>query len=120
MNIKKIISLTLATMSVMGAITACSDKSPENNIVGVDEQPNTMSETTVVVGNVFSTDVQRVMAARLKEVAKPNAPTTAVLAHDSTFQLNTIKTIDGDEFYNNETDFPSPEGPVNLKVLIPS
>lgn len=98
MNIKKIIPLSLATMSIMGAFTACSD----NKVVGADEQPSTMSETTVVVGNVFSTDVQRVMVARLKEVAKPNAPTTAVLAHDSTLQLSVIKTFDGDEIYNNE------------------
>lgn len=40
MNIQKIIPLTLATLSVMGAFTACSD----DKIVGVDEQANTMAE----------------------------------------------------------------------------
>ena len=98
MNLKKIIPLSLATMSMMGAFTACSD----NKVVGADEQANTMAETTTVVGNVFSSDVQRVMLARLKEVAKPNAPTTAVLAHDSTLQLTAVETFDGDSIYNNE------------------
>lgn len=102
MNFKKIIPLTLATMSVMGAFTACSDKSPENNIVGVDEQPNTMSEVKTLFGNVVSSDVQRAMLAKYKEDSKSNGAVSAILAHDSTFQLNTIKTIDGDEFYNNE------------------
>ena len=40
MNIKKIIPLSLATMSMMGAFTACSD----NKVVGADEQTNTMAE----------------------------------------------------------------------------
>ena len=92
MNIKKIIPLSLATLSVMGAFTACSD----NKVVGADEQSNT------VAGFVLSSDVQRVMQARLKEVAKPNTPTTALLAHDSTLQLSVIKTFDGDSIYNNE------------------
>ena len=98
MNIKKIIPLSLAAMSVMGAFTACSD----NKVVGVDEQPNTMADTTTVTRFVLSSDVQRVMLARLKEVAKPNAPTTAVLAHDSTLQLTVVETFDGDSIYNNE------------------
>lgn len=98
MNYKKNIPLTFAALCVAGALSACSD----NKVVGADEQTNTMAETTTVVGNVFSIDVQRVMAARLKEVAKPNAPTTAVLAHDSTLQLSVIKTFGGDEIYNNE------------------
>jgi hypothetical protein len=40
MNIKKIIPLSLAAMSMMGAFTACSD----NKVVGADEQTNTMAE----------------------------------------------------------------------------
>ena len=92
MNIKKIIPLSLATLSVMGAFTACSD----NKVVGADEQSNT------VAGFILSSDVQRVMQARLKEVAKPNVPTSALLAHDSTLQLTVVETFDGDEIYNNE------------------
>ena len=42
MNIKKIIPLSLAAMSVMGAFTACSD----NKVVGADEQSNTMAQGT--------------------------------------------------------------------------
>ena len=42
MNIKKIIPLSLATLSVMGAFTACSD----NKVVGADEQSNTMAQGT--------------------------------------------------------------------------
>ena len=72
MNFKKIIPLSLATLSVMGAFTACSDKSPENNIVGVDEQPNTMSEVKTLFGNVVSSDVQRAMLAKYKENSKSN------------------------------------------------
>ena len=40
MNFKKFIPLSLATMSMMGAFTACSD----NKVVGADEQTNTMAE----------------------------------------------------------------------------
>ncbi len=98
MNIKKIIPFSLAAMSVMGAFTACSD----NKVVGADEQPSTVADTTTVTGFVLSSDVQRVMLARLKEVAKPNAPTSALLAHDSTLQLTVVETFDGDSIYNNE------------------
>ena len=98
MNIKKIIPLSLATLSVMGAFTACSD----NKVVGADEQSNTVADTTTVTGFVLSSDVQRIMLARLKEVAKPNAPTSALLAHDSTLQLTVVETFDGDSIYNNE------------------
>lgn len=98
MNIKKIIPFSLATMSVMGALTACSD----NKVVGADEQPNTVAEGTTVAGYVLSSDVQRVMLARLNEVSKPNVATSAILAHDSTLQLTVVKTFDGDSIYNNE------------------
>ena len=98
MNYKKNIPLTFAALCVAGALSACSD----NKVVGADEQPNTMADTTTVTRFVLSSDVQRVMLARLKEVAKPNAPTTAVLAHDSTLQLTAVETFDGDSIYNNE------------------
>ena len=98
MNYKKIIPLTFAALSVAGAFSACSD----HKVVGADEQPNTMAETTTVIEPVLGTDAQRVLVARLKEVAKPNAPTTAILAHDSTLQLTVVKTFDGDSIYNNE------------------
>lgn len=39
MEIKKIIPLSLAAMSVMGALTACSD----DKVVGADEHENTMA-----------------------------------------------------------------------------
>ena len=98
MNYRKIIPFTFAALSVACAFTACSD----NKVVGADEQPNTMAETIISIDPVFSTDAQRVLAARIKEVAKPNAPTSAILAHDSTMRLSIIKTFDGDSVYNNE------------------
>lgn len=102
MKFKKFIPLTLAAMSVMGAFTACSDNQPKNNVVGADEQPNSVAETTISIDPVFANDAHRVLAARLNEVAKPNAPTSAILAHDSTMRLSIIKTFDGDSIYNNE------------------
>jgi len=53
MNIKKIIPLSLAAMSVVGAFTACSD----NKVVGADEQPNTLaqgSSSSVIPGSSSS------------------------------------------------------------------
>jgi hypothetical protein len=91
MNIKKIIPLSLATMSMMGAFTACSD----NKVVGADEQTNTMAET------ILNKDVQRVMVAKLNEAPKSNAATTIVLDRDSSLKLVTLETFDGDEIYNN-------------------
>ena len=98
MNMKKIIPLTFTALSVAGALSACSDSA----VVGADVQGNSVAETTTVIEPVIDADVQRVMVARLKEVAKPNAPTSAILAHDSTLQLTVIKTFDGDSIYNNE------------------
>lgn len=40
MNMKKIIPLTFATLSVAGALSACSD----NKVVGADEQQNTVAQ----------------------------------------------------------------------------
>ena len=91
MNIKKIIPLSLATLSVMGAFTACSD----NKVVGTDEQTNTMAET------ILNKDVQRVMVAKLNESPKSNAATTIVLDRDSSLKLVILETFDGDEIYNN-------------------
>ena len=102
MNIKKIIPFSLAVLGVTSFLNACSDDAAGNKVVGADEQPNTMAETTIAIDPVIDADVQRVMVARLKEVAKPNAPTSAILAHDSTLQLTVIKTFDGDSIYNNE------------------
>ena len=98
MNYKKIIPLTFAALSVAGALSACSD----NKVVGADVQDNSVAETTTVIEPVIGADAQRVLMARLKEVAKPNTPTTAILTHDSTLQLSVIKTFDGDSIYNNE------------------
>ena len=99
MNFKKIVPLTFAALSVAGALSACSD----STVVGADSQDNSVAKTTTTtVEPVLSSDVQRVVVARLKEVAKPNVPTTAILAHDNTLQLSVIKTFDGDSIYNNE------------------
>ena len=98
MNFKKIIPLTFTALCVAGALSACSD----STVVGADSQDNSVAETTITVEPVLSSDVQRVVVARLKEVAKPNIPTSAILAHDSTLQLSVIKTFDGDSIYNNE------------------
>ena len=98
MNFKKIIPLSFAALSVAGVLSACSDSA----VVGADVQGNSVAETTTVVEPVLGPDVQRVLVARLKEVAKPNAPTSAILAHDSTLQLTVVKTFDGDSIYNNE------------------
>ena len=99
MNFKKIVPLTFAALSVAGALSACSD----STVVGADSQDNSVAKTTTTtVEPVLSSDVQRVVVARLKEVAKPNVPTTAILAHDNTLQLSVIKTFDGDSVYNNE------------------
>ena len=98
MNMKKIIPLTFSALSVAGALSACSDSA----VVGADVQGNSVAETTTVIEPVLGTDAQRVLVAKLKEVAKPNAPTTAILAHDSTLQLTVVKTFDGDSVYNNE------------------
>ena len=95
---KKIIPLTFSALSVAGALSACSDSA----VVGADVQGNSVAETTTVIEPVLGTDAQRVLVAKLKEVAKPNAPTTAILAHDSTLQLTVVKTFDGDSVYNNE------------------
>ena len=98
MNFKKIIPLTFAALSVAGALSACSD----NKVVGADVQENSVAETTISIEPVLASEAQRVTVARLKEVAKPNAPTSAILAHDSTMRLSVIKTFDGDSVYNNE------------------
>ena len=101
MDFKKIIPLSFAALSVAGVLSACSDNQPGNNVVGADVQENTVAETTIAINPVLGPEAQRVIVARLKEVAKPNVPTSAILAHDSTLQLSVIKTFDGDSIYNN-------------------
>lgn len=73
MNIKKIIPLSLATMSVMGAFTACSDEKGGSIIVGADEQANTIAI------NSTSAEKNEVIMAKIKEVSKPNVATAVVL-----------------------------------------
>ena len=73
MNIKKIIPLSLAAMSVMGAFTACSDEQTGNIIVGADEQPST------VAFDASSAEKHAVIMAKMNEVSRPNRATAVFL-----------------------------------------
>ena len=68
MNIKKIIPISLAAMSVMGSFTACSD----NKVVGADEQANS------VAVHLEEKEIASKAATLLKESSKPNVATTVI------------------------------------------
>jgi len=93
MNIKKIIPLSLAAMSVMGAFTACSD----SKVVGADEQANTManlSSSSVVPGssnslNEWNFKRQETLAA-LRSVRTGTAVTYSHIAGEANYQTDTV------------------------------
>ena len=73
MNIKKIIPLSLAAMSVMGAFTACSD----NKVVGADEQPSTVAVSLPL--DATSAEKSAALMAKMNEVSRPNRATAVFL-----------------------------------------
>ena len=94
MNIKKIIPLSLATLSVMGAFTACSD----NKVVGADEQTNTMAElssSSVEPGSSNSLIVLSYLrdegtVAALTSVSKRTAVTYSHIAGETGYQTDSV------------------------------
>lgn len=92
MNIKKIIPLSLATLSVMGAFTACSD----NKVVGADEQPNSVAEgssSSVVPGSSNSLDEHGVQwSARtiLRSVSQGTAATVFHMMGSSIVEVDSV------------------------------
>lgn len=73
MHFKKIIPLSLAAMSVMGAFTACSD----NKVVGADEQPSTVAVTLPL--DATSAEKSAALMAKMNEVSRPNKATAVFL-----------------------------------------
>lgn len=92
MNIKKIIPLSLAAMSVMGAFTACSD----NKIVGADEQANTMAERS-------SSSMEPSSSNSLNEWRFKREETLAALRSVRTGTAVTYSHIAGDADYQTDT-----------------
>ena len=100
MNMKKIIPLSFAAMSVMGAFTACSD----NKVVGADEQANTMAElssSSVESGSSSSsiepgsnTDID--IAARLKAIYRPNLAAAVIVSNEKVIEdtINAHETFE--------------------------
>lgn len=100
MNIKKIILLSLAAMSVMGAFTACSD----NKVVGADEQSNTVAErSSSSVGpgssnSLHEHGVQWSARTILRSVSQGTAATVFHMAGDNFNQIDSVtahETYDG-------------------------
>lgn len=84
-------------MSIIGAFTACSDNPPDNNIVGVDEQPNTMSvlsSSSVEPGSSNSLNEWRFKReetlAALRSVRTGTAVTYSHVAGDANYQTDTV------------------------------
>lgn len=73
MHFKKIIPLSLAAMSVMGAFTACSD----NKVVGADEQPSTVAVKLPL--DATSAEKSAALMAKMNEVSRPNRATAVFL-----------------------------------------
>lgn len=73
MNTKKIIPLSFAIMSVMGAFTACSD----NKVVGADEQPSTVAVSLPL--DATSAEKSAALMAKMNEVSRPNRATAVFL-----------------------------------------
>ncbi len=73
MNTKKIIPLSFAIMSVMGAFTACSD----NKVVGADEQPSTVAVTLPL--DATSAEKSAALMAKMNDVSRPNKATAVFL-----------------------------------------
>lgn len=73
MHFKKIIPLSLASMSVMGAFIACSD----NKVVGADEQPSTVAVTLPL--DATSAEKSAALMAKMNEVSRPNKATAVFL-----------------------------------------
>ena len=94
MNFKKIIPLSLATLSVMGAFTACSD----NKVVGADEQTNTMAElssSSIEPGS--SSSLNRLYflreegaVAALTSVSRGTAVTYSHIAGEAGYQTDSV------------------------------
>ena len=95
MNMKKIIPLTFATLSVAGALSACSD----NKVVGADEQQNTVaqgSSSSVVPESSSSISeldfIPKETLALLKSVRKGVAVTIRFLPGESgLYEKDTVK-----------------------------
>ena len=94
MNIKKIIPLSLATMSMMGAFTACSD----NKVVGADEQTNTMAELSSSSVESGSSNSRIVLSylrnegavAALTSVSRGTAVTYSHIAGEAGYQTDSV------------------------------
>lgn len=107
MNIKKIIPLTLAAMSVMGAFTACSD----NKVVGADEQANTMAElssSSVELGSSNSINI----TDQLKAVSRPNIAAAVFISDDDVF----VDTVNARENFENTVRFIIDDDSVRLTM----
>ncbi|SIO43593.1 hypothetical protein [Fibrobacter sp. UWB11] len=87
MNIKKIIPLSFAALSVAGALSACSDSA----VVGADEQANTMAE------NLLVEQYDKILA-NLKQISKPNVATAVILSYDNVINVD---SVNAHETYNN-------------------
>ena len=95
MNIKKIIPLSLAAMSVMGAFTACSD----NKVVGADEQSNTVAErssSSVESGSSNSSISIMIIKERLKAISKPNLAAAVIVSNEKVIEdtINAHETFE--------------------------
>ena len=94
MNIKKIIPISLAAMSVMGSFTACSD----NKVVGADEQ------THSVAVHLEEKEIASKTATLLKESSKPNVATTVIVSRKlnegGIQEIASTQVLEGDDAYN--------------------
>ena len=95
MNIKKIILLSLAAMSVMGAFTACSD----NKVVGADEQSNTVAErssSSVESGSSNSSISIKIIEDRIKAISKPNLAAAVIVSNEKVIEdtINAHETFE--------------------------
>ena len=85
MNMKKIIPLTFATLSVAGALSACSD----NKVVGADEHESTValsSSSGVEPGSSGS----NIYYDRLMTISRPNLAAAIMVYNDKDFVDDTI------------------------------
>lgn len=97
MNIKKIIPFSLAILGVTSFLNACSDDTAGNNVVGADEQPNTLaqgSSSSVEPGSSNSLNEwlfkREETLAALRSVRTGTAVTYSHIAGEANYQTDTV------------------------------
>ena len=100
MNMKKIIPLTFAALSVVGALSACSD----STVVGADVQGNSialssssgvnpgLSSSSIEPGSNIDIDI----AARLKAIYRPNLAAAVIVSNEKVIEdtINAHETFE--------------------------